>query len=133
MGYPGAFGIDLKDEAGDWPAILKKVETAVESAGGSGRMGTWAYSYGWSTTCALAEYGKNIVEGTAKLGNLNDLWAAYEVYTPGAKWNGTPYTDMSTGATMRNLVLVYQDTYVFGKGYMGAAKVDVPEKYLRIK
>jgi ABC-type branched-subunit amino acid transport system substrate-binding protein len=130
MGYPGAFGIDLKDEAGNWPAILKKVEAAVETAGGSGRMGTWAYSYGWSTTCALAEYGKNIVEGTAKLGNLNDLWAAYDVYTPGAKWNGTPYTDMSTGTTMRNLVLVYQDTYVFGKGYMGAAQVEIPEKYL---
>ena len=130
MGYPGAFGIDLKNEAGDWPAILKKVETAVGDAGGSGRMGTWAYSYGWSTTCALAEYGKNIVEGTAKLGNLNDLWAAYDVYTPGAKWNGTPYTDISTGATMRNLVLVYQDTYVFGKGYMGAAEVEIPEKYL---
>ena len=130
MGYPGAFGIDLKNEAGDWPAILKKVETAVGDAGGSGRMGTWAYSYGWSTTCALAEYGKNIVEGTAKLGNLNDLWAAYDVYTPGAKWNGTPYTDISTGATMRNLVLVYQDTYVFGRGYMGAAEVEIPEKYL---
>jgi hypothetical protein len=44
MGYPGAFGIDLTKEAGNWPAIVKKVEAAVVKAGGKGRMGTWAYS-----------------------------------------------------------------------------------------
>lgn len=44
LGYPGAFGIDRKNEAGDWPAILNKVEEVVVEKGGSGRMGTWAYS-----------------------------------------------------------------------------------------
>ncbi len=133
MGYPGAFGIDLKNEAGDWQAITKKVEEAVVKAGGSGRMGTWAYSYGWSTTCALTELGKRIVEGEAKLGNAKDLWAAYDKFTPGAKWNGSAYTDVSTGARMRNLMLVYQDTYIFGKGYMNTPSVEVPEKYMKIK
>ena len=42
MGYPGALGIDLSKEQGDWPAILRKVEEAVVKAGGGGRMGTWA-------------------------------------------------------------------------------------------
>lgn len=133
MGYPGAFGIDLKNEAGDWPAILEKVEAAVVKEGGSGRMGTWAYSYGWSTTCALAEYGKNIVEGNAKLGNLKDLWTAYEKFTPGAKWNGGTYTDLSTSAKTRNFIMVYQDTYIFGKGYMNTPNVKVPAKYGKIK
>jgi hypothetical protein len=133
MGYPGAFGIDLKDEAGNWPAILKKVEDAVVEAGGSGRMGTWAYSYGWSTTCALTELGKNIVEGTATLGNMDDLWAAYAKFTPGANWNGSVYTDPNSGAGMENLILVYQDTYVFGKGYMNATGIEIPEKFLQIK
>ncbi|MDR0648274.1 MAG: DUF3798 domain-containing protein [Synergistaceae bacterium] len=133
MGYPGAFGIDLKEEAGDWPAILSKVEESVVAAGGSERMGTWAFSYGWSTTCALAEYGKNIVEGTATLGNLEDLWTAYAKFTPGANWNGSVYSDPSSGATMDNLVLVYQDTYVFGKGFMNATAVEIPEKYMTIK
>ena len=63
-------------------------------------MGTWAYSCGWSTTCALAEYGKNIVEDTTKLGSLEDLWVAFVVYPPGAKRNGTPCTDISTGAAI---------------------------------
>lgn len=133
MGYPGAFAIDLKNEAGNWPAIMKKVEKTVIDAGGKGRMGTWAYSYGWSTTCALAEYGKRIVEGKAKLYNMKDLWSAYAKYTPGAKWNGAAYTDSNTGVKMKKFVLVYQDTYVFGKGYLNTTSVKVPEKFMKIK
>ena len=133
MGYPGAFGIDLSKEAGNWPAIVKKVEAAVIKAGGKGRMGTWAYSYGWSTTCALAEYGKRIVEGKAKLYNLKDLWKCYDKFTPGAAWNGAPYFDVAKGIKNKKLTLVYQDTYVFGKGYMKATDEAVPEKYLTIK
>jgi hypothetical protein len=133
MGYPGAFGIDLSKEKGNWPAILKKVEQVVVKAGAKARMGTWAYSYGYATTATLGEYGKRIVEKKAKLGNMKDLMDAYSKYTPGAKWNGSSYVDMGTGARKKNFFLVYQDTYVFGKGYMGATSVKVPEKYLKIK
>ena len=133
MGYPGAFGIDLKDEAGDWPAIMKKVEKAVIDAGGKGRMGTWPYSYGWSTVCALAEYGKRITEGKAKLYNLKDLWKCYDKYTPGAEWNGAPYYDMAKQMKIKKFVLVYEDTYVFGRGYMGVTKEKVPEKDIKLK
>lgn len=133
MGYPGALGIDLQDEAGDFPAIMKKVEQAVIDAGGKGRMGTWSYSFGWSTVCALAEYGKRITEGEAKLYRLKDLWACYDKYTPGAQWMGSEYLDMATQVKMRNFLLVYQDTYIFGKGYMGITNVEVPEKYMTIK
>jgi hypothetical protein len=133
MGYPGAFGIDLKKEAGNWPAIMKKVEAAVIKAGGKGRMGTWPYSYGWSTVCALTEYGKRITEKQAKLYNLKDLWKCYDKYTPGAAWNGAPYYDVAKGVKNKKLTLVYEDTYVFGKGYMKVTSIKVPEKYLKIK
>ncbi len=133
MGYPGAFGIDLSKEAGNWPAIVKKVEAAVIKAGGKGRMGTWPYSYGWSTTCALAEYGKRIVEGKAKLYNLKDLWKCYDKFTPGAAWNGASYFDVAKGVKNKKFTLVYEDTYVFGKGYMKVTEVKVPEKYLTMK
>lgn len=132
-GFPGAFGVDLKDEAGNFPAIMKKVEKAVADAGASGRLGTWSYSIAWSTTAGLAEYGKNIVEGKAKLGNMKDMWAAFGSITPGAEWTGSVYTDVATGATLRNVIMVIQDTYIFGKGYMGVTKVEVPEKYMKIK
>lgn len=133
MGYPGAFGIDLKAEAGDWPAILKKVEDTVVAAGGGGRMGTWAYSFTFTTTEALAEFGKRVVEGTAKIDSMADLMACYEKYTPGAEWNGSYYVDLATGETKTNHVMMYQDTYVLGKGYLGMTKVEVPEKYMEIK
>ena len=133
MGYPGALGIDLSAEAGDFPAIMKKVEQAVIDAGGKGRMGTWSYSFGWSTVCALAEYGKRITEGEAKLYRLKDLWACYDKYTPGAQWMGSEYLDMATQVKMRNFLLVYQDTYIFGKGYMDITKVQVPENFMTIK
>lgn len=133
MGYPGALGIDLKAEQGDWPAILKKVEKAVVDAGGSGRFGTWAYSYGYTTTAGLGEYAKRCIEGTAKMGNTTDLFDAFNKYTPGAAWNGSNYKDLNTGTTSPNHVLMYQDTYVFGKGYLGTTKQVVPEKYLTFK
>ncbi len=133
MGYPGAFGIDLTKEAGNWPVILKKVEKSVSDAGAKGRMGTWAYSYGYTNSAALAEFGKRIVEGKAKLGSKKDLLACYAEFTPGAKWNGQSYTDLGTGVTKKNMMLIYQDTYILGKGYMKATDIKVPEKYQKIK
>jgi len=132
MGYPGALGIDLSQEKGDWTAILKKVEESVEKAGGKGRMGTWAYSIGYTHSAALAEFGKRVVEEKAKVDSLKDLVACYNEFTPGAKWNASYYTDAGTGVRNKKMVMVRQDTYVLGKGYLGVADVEVPEKYFKI-
>ena len=133
MGYPGAFGIDLKKEAGNWPAILKKVEETVVAKGGGKRMGTWAYSYGYSVTEALVEYGKNVSEGTMKKGSMEDVLKSLETYTPGTEWNGSLYLDRVSGKEIGNHVMVYQDTYVLGQGYIGNSKEVIPEKYKNIK
>lgn len=133
MGYPGAFGIDLKEQAGDWPAILKKVEETVISKGGKDRMGTWAFSYGYTSTLALAEFGKRVAEGEAKKDSFDDLMKCFEKYTPGAEWNGSYYVDVATGQEKKNHVMIYQDTYVFGKGFLGQTKEKIPEKYNNIK
>ncbi len=132
MGYPGALGIDLSKEKGDWPAILKKVEDTVVNAGAGGRMGTWAYSCGYTSTAALAEFGRRIVEGQAKPGSLKDLIACYESFTPGAKWDIVPYTDAGTGVRDKKFLMARQDTYILGRGYMHTTDIEVPEKYLRI-
>jgi len=133
MGYPGALGIDLSAEKGDFPAILKKVEKTIADKGGAGRFGTWAYSYGYTTTAGLGELAKNVLEGNAELANLPDLMKAYNKYTPGAEWNGSFYTDANTGVRAKNHVLIYQDTYIMGTGYMGTPDVEVPEKYFTVK
>jgi len=133
LGYPGALGIDLKAEQGDWPAILKKVEQAVIDQGGKGRFGTWAFSCTYTCTAGLGEYAKRCIEGTAKMNNIQDLFDAFNKYTPGANWNGSNYKDLNSGTTSPNYALTYQDTYVFGKGYLGTTKLVIPEKYLTFK
>ncbi len=133
MGYPGALGIDLSAEAGNFPAILKKVEKAVVDKGGAGRFGTWAYSYGFTTTAGLGEFAIRVLDGKAKKDSLKDLFAAYGKYTPGAKWTGAYNIDMATGVRARNHILIYQDTYIFGKGYLPTTAQKVPEKYYQIK
>ncbi len=133
MGFPGALGLDLTAEKGNFPAIMKKIEAAVVAKGAGGRLGTWAYSTGFTLTAGLGELGKRVVEGKAKLSSTKDIYDALGKYTPGAKWNGAYYTDMSTGVRSKNELLVYMDTYVFGKGYMGTTAQKIPEKYFSIK
>ncbi|MBQ3396001.1 MAG: DUF3798 domain-containing protein, partial [Synergistaceae bacterium] len=140
MGYPGALGIDLSAEQGDWPAILKKVEDAVIKAGGKGRMGTWAYSWGYTTSAALAEFGKRFIEsgkskdeyiGTAQA--LKDMRAAYDEFCPGAHWGASYFTDAATKVRNTKFILLRQDTYVLGGDYLGLADVEIPEKYFEIR
>ena len=138
MGYPGALGIDFTEENGDWPAILKKLEQKVVEAGGGGRMGTWAYSWGYTTTAALVEYGKRYVEGTftGKLGSaqaLKEMREAYDEFCPGAHWGGSYFVDAVSGVKNTHFVLLRQDTYVLGGTYLGLADVEIPEKYYHIR
>ena len=135
MGYPGALGLDLSAEAGDFAAILKKVEAAVNEKGGAGRFGTWAYSYGYTQSAGLAEHAMNVINGESELDDMDDLAKAYAVYTPDASWNGSNYTNVETGVKLDNVFLVYQDTYIMGNPgkYMGTTEVEVPEKYFTIK
>ncbi len=132
-GYPGALGLDLSAEDGDYPAMLRKIEKAVVAGGGADRFGVWTYSYGSSLGAGLGEYAKRVVEGTATMGALSDLYAALGVFTPGAAWSGGWYIDEASRLTTTNHALVYMDTYIFGRGYLPTARIEVPEKFLRIR
>jgi hypothetical protein len=132
MGYPGALGLDLTAEKGDFPAMVKKIEEVIVEKGASGRLGTWVYSHAYVITASLGELAKRVVEGNAKL-TIEDLIAASKGITPGIKLNGSRYIDIGTGIERANYIMVYQDTYVFGKGYLGMTELEVPQKYLSIK
>jgi hypothetical protein len=133
MGYPGALGIDLSAEAGDFPAILKKVEDAVKAKGGAGKFGTWAFSYGFTASAGLGEFAKRVIDGKARVDNAADLYAALGEFTPGAKWNGGYYIDAATGVRARNQLLIYMDTYIMGQGFLPTTAQTVPDKYYQIK
>ncbi len=135
MGYPGALGLDLTQEAGDFEKILAKVESAVVEKGGAGKFGTWAYSYGYTVSAGLAQHAMNVIDGKSELCDIDDISAAYGVFSPGAEWNGSNYTNVETGVKADNTFLIYQDTYIMGDPgkYMGSTQVEVPEKYFTIK
>ena len=133
MGYPGALGLALTEQAGNFAAILKKVEQAVIDKGGAGRFGTWAYSYGFTISAGLGEYARRVIDGEAEMGNLADLSKALELFTPNARWKGTYYIDANTGVRAQNQVLVFMDTYILGKGFLSTTDLEIPQKYLNMK
>ena len=134
MGYPGALGLDLTEEAGDFEKILTKVESAIVEKGGADHFGTWAYSYGYTLAAGLALHAKNVLDGKSELKDMDDVAAALQVYSPKAAWNGASYTNATTGAKSENVFLIYQDTYIMGDPghFMGNATVEIPEKYFTI-
>ena len=134
MGYPGALGLDLTEEAGDFEKILNKVESAIVEKGGADHFGTWAYSYGYTLSAGLALHAKNVLDGKSELKDMDDVAAALQVYSPKAAWNGASYTNATTGAKSENVFLIYQDTYIMGDPghFMGNADVEIPEKYFTI-
>nr|WP_314656954.1 DUF3798 domain-containing protein [uncultured Fusobacterium sp.] len=132
MGYPGALGIEFTDdEKGNWPKILEKVEKSVVEAGGSGRMGTWAYSYNFAGLEGLTDLAVKSIESGDRDFTLDKVLASLDTATPGSKWNGSLMKN-NNGVDIPNSFFVYQDTYIFGKGYMGVTSVEVPEKYGKI-
>ena len=132
MGYPGALGVKFnKSEKGNWPKILKKVEKSVVKAGGSGRMGTWAYSYNFAAAVALGTHVIDVIDGRSEIDDFDQVMASLGKQSPGAGWNGSEYVDVED-IERENFFLVYQDTYVFGKGYLNMTDLEVPEKYFEI-
>ncbi len=134
MGDPGALDLDLKEVSGDFGKILRTVEKAVCEKGGAGRFGTWAYSYSYTVSAGLAEHVRNVILGEGSLTDIGDIARAFQVFSPGADWNGSKYIDAETGERVDNTVLIYQDTYIMGNPgyYMGSTRVTVPEKYFTI-
>ena len=136
MGYPGALGLDLTEEAGDFEKILAKVESSLVEKGAADHFGTWAYSYGYTLSAGLAEHAKNVIDskGEIEITDMDAVAEALNVYSPKAQWSGAGYTNATTGVKSDNVFLIYQDTYIMGNPghFMGNADVEIPEKYYTV-
>ena len=135
MGYPGALDLDFTGAGGDFAKITKEVESAIVDGGGAGRFGTWTASCGFTNSAGLAEHARNVLLGESELTDLSDILSAYTVYSSETEWNGSRFSNASTGEVLDNIYLIYQDTYIFGTPgyYTGSTKVEVPEKYFTIE
>jgi hypothetical protein len=132
LGYPEAFEVDVQPYLGQWSVILDMVEKAVVKAGAGGRLGAWAYPLGFTQTTGLVEFGKLIAEGQTEPSDIQALLRCLGLFSPGARWNGTFKNDPVSGKPLRNYLLVYQDTYIFGRGYIETTQVEIPDRYFTI-
>jgi hypothetical protein len=130
MGYPGALGIDLTAEAGDFQAILNKIEAEVVARGGSGRMGTWPSSQPYCASVATVELLMDIIEGKAA-GSMADVEKAFASLQAVGSWS--PYLDANTNTPINNYYLITMDTYIYGEGYTDVLDQPFPEKYFDVK
>ena len=74
----------------------------------------------------------DVLKGQGELLNQEQIVSAIEKYTEGANWMVENYIDRASGEKKENHFLLSQDTYVYGRGYLGMDKVEVPEKYLNL-
>ena len=130
-GYPGALGLDLSAQMGDWWAMTQAIEKTVVAGGGSGRMGTWPYSILYCGTTGLFQLAREMIEGRAT-GSLDDVLKAFQAITPGCKWVPMIFR-AADGTEIKNYYLLSMETYIFGKGFTDVLSKPVPEKYYSIK
>lgn len=109
--YPGAFNIDLKEEAGNWEKILRKIEKSIAKAGCKNKIGTWKYSFNFSAIAGLSEYAKRIINGEAKINSFEDLVLSFKEYSSNANWKGEYYFE--SDLNKKNHAMLYLDTYIF--------------------
>ena len=133
LGYPDAFDLDLMNKLGDWKGIQDIIEEAVIEAGGAGRMGVWTVPMGYATSEGLVEFGKLLAEGAVQIADMDSFLASMGRRFPGIGWNGSFLNDFVSGKPLRNFFLIYQDVYVFGKGYIHTTQVPIPDKYYEIR
>jgi hypothetical protein len=130
-GYPGALGLDLSAQMGDWWAMTQAIEKTIVAGGAGGRMGTWAYSILYCGTTGLFQLAKDMIEGKGT-GNQNDVLAAFQAITPGCKWVPEIFKG-ADGKTIDNYYLLSMETYIFGKGFTDVLNTPIPEKFYSIK
>jgi hypothetical protein len=130
--YAQALGLDLSPAKGDAGKELKLLEAAVVSAGLRGRLGLWEAPYAEASVEGLGEFAMRVVLGTARKGELKDLLAALDARARGAAWIAAYDMDPASGVRSGNRILLRQDVYVLGSGYLQSALQTVPMKYLLI-
>jgi hypothetical protein len=131
--YAAALGLDLSGAKGEPRKELRLLEGAVAGLGGRERFGLWDSGYAETSVEGLGEFAMRVGAGTARKDELKDLVAALDARSHGAAWLADYDVDPVSGVRSANCVLVRQDVYVLGKGYLQSALQAVPPKYLALR
>lgn len=132
--YAVALGLDLGAAKGDAKRERALLEKAAKSLGLGGRLGLWNADFAEASVEGLAEFARREAaapsSGAAKTDGLKALIAALDASSPEAAWLGAYDVDPSTGVKSANHVLLRQDVYVLGSGFLQSGLQSVPAKYL---
>ncbi|MDR1042263.1 MAG: DUF3798 domain-containing protein [Deltaproteobacteria bacterium] len=131
LGFPEALDLGPKEMQASRDRLVKTIERKLVARGAGGRLGTWTASVMQSHLMAMVRMAILSASGTAEASDLQAVAGAYAMSSPGAAWNLSPSLD-ADGTERNNVILVYQDTYVFGRGPLGTAKLEIPAKYRRL-
>jgi hypothetical protein len=130
--YAASLGLDLSGAKGKPRKELRILEEAAAALGERGRLGLWGSGYSESSARGLGEFAMRVCRGAARKDEIKDLVAALDARSDGAAWIADYDVDPESGVRSANRVLLRQDVYVLGKGYLQSALQAVPVKYLAI-
>ena len=134
MGYPGALGIDLTAEAATSRRSLPRSRppSAKRAARAASAPGLTPTATPFRRPCPARHERHQRRERACRHRRYRQ---GLPPVLPDASWNGSNYTNATTGVKADNTFLVYQDTYIMGDPgwFMHATDVEVPEKYFTVK
>jgi hypothetical protein len=125
-----ALGLDLSAAEGDAKKERKLLEDEVSRLGLRGKLCLWDSGYAASSVEGLGEYAMRVATGKAKADELRDLCGALDSRARGAAWIASYDLDPATGVKSGNSVLLRQDVYAIGYGYLQSALQATPRNYL---
>jgi hypothetical protein len=120
------------DPASRWQAdAYKAVEKAAIALGAAGRFGAWIRGWGETAIDAAVAHLAAVFDGKARVDSIDSVASALASTNQGSVWRVGYYPDAFSGVDARSHLLVYQDPYVFGRGFLSLTKYETP-KALRI-
>ncbi len=130
--YAAALGLDLSPAKGEARKERSLIEAALSGLGARGRFALWEGDFASASVEGLVEFALRVASGAARKDETKALVAAFDSASSDAAWLAAYDVDGDSGVASANHVLLRQDLYVLGSGYLQSALKVVPAKYLRL-
>jgi hypothetical protein len=127
-----ALGVDFSEAKGDPLKERRLLERAAESLGLEGRLGLWDSGYGEASVRGLGEFAMRASSGAARKDDLKVFASALDARSGGAAWIADYAVDPDSGVKSANHLLIRQDVYVLGRGYLQSALQSAPPELLAL-
>jgi hypothetical protein len=134
--WASALGADLSAAKGDPVKERRLLEKAAAALGLKGRLGVWDSGFGAESARGLGEFAMRVCAGGARKDDIKALAAALDARSGSrlgaAAWIAGYDADPETGVKSANHVLIRQDAYVLGRGYLQSALKSAPPEYFAL-